>query len=144
MLQAISDICLIFICDHEKAKPVQLPPQRPRRHFPYVVSRQVGATVRQKPEKSAAKTKNLSGNSRTYVNTKKVDRNGVVWLRCSDGWVNCFTDGGQRLFQPVLEADSPVAIKIISTSFADPPSPSFWESLFFFMSKQLVYSYCAL
>lgn len=50
----------------------------------------------------------------------------------------CFTIGGQRILQPTFDNSSPVAISIVSTSFADPPPAGFWESVFFFLSTRLV------
>lgn len=120
-------------------KPAPLPPQRPQRHIPYVVTRP-GALVHERPEKGSRRVSKLTNNSKVYVNTKKADRTkrDFYWFRTQDGWVPATTEGGQRIIQPTMDSTSPVAIIITSTSFADPPPPGFWESIFFFLSNGLV------
>ena len=43
--------------------------------------------------------------------------------------------------QPIFDSSSPVSISIVSTSFAEPPPPGFWESVFFFLSTRMVFSH---
>jgi hypothetical protein len=112
------------------ASPLPTPPPKAKRHIPYCVSRSVGAVLRQKPDKTAAKLKTMAMNSRLYVNSIRVDKTGCTWMRCNEGWLVKCTDGGQRLLQPVLEIANPLDIKIISSTLMSNPPPSFWESLF--------------
>lgn len=97
-----------------------------------------------------------------YVNTKVADRTkrDFYWFKIQEGWVPATTEGsyvstaysivsdralhaimklgGQRILQPNFDNTSPIAVSIVSTSFADPPAPGFWESVFFFLSTRLV------
>ena len=120
-------------------KPAPLVPQRPQRHIPYKVTRP-GALVHERPEKGSRRVSKLSNNARIYINTKRADRtrNELYWFKASDGWIPGTTEGGQRIIEPTFENASPVNVTIVNTSFAEPPPPGFWESVFFFIGSRLV------
>jgi hypothetical protein len=123
-----------------QAKPAPLVPQRPQRQIPYIVTRP-GAVVYERAEKGSRRVSKLTNNSRLYVNTKKADRTkkDLYWFKTPEGWIPGTTDGGQRIIEPCFETSSPVNINIVNTSFADPPQPGFWESVFFFIGKRLTF-----
>lgn len=50
----------------QQQKPAPLPPQRPQRHIPYVITRP-GASVHDRPEKGSRKVSKLTNNSKVVA-----------------------------------------------------------------------------